>query len=643
MSNLPPKKRKCDQIYTYGTNDNLNVINITGGENTIKLSSDNKYELNISGGKNNITFFPEHKHDEITLKEKSSEKYNLIKQSINNFCPKKIIYITNLIQSLFPNEFEKTQFGKYFQSLQYSSIKNPNFFPNCNSCSELKKFISYKNYYIEDIPLPVLQYCVSKIGMTLQPSNNITAENIYFITGKLNKINIANIIKNNYINKNNNISMQLLNDYEHNNTFIIYIPGADVFFSYIFYFENKNIMYFQPLDNYLLKMNNNNNNLKMEGWFSHINNIYELKFTNKFKNIIYYKYKHASTFEIYFTPNYWNECVFNRNNIKGIKEKKKNENNILEQAAVNWEFLSEEEKKEKYKELAEKSLTNRSNGKKIVPCLVYKNYTIKNPVQYIDTNKLNYNKQIILNILTCDPNNENHIFESTVKIIRVDLMEKYKTLGNLLEEGMKFIRNQKIMGPYIRKNDGQLGKMYAFGELASMIDGKKIRNYRLTTEFNKNNLLSNIMVEYNKMLQEILPFESSVIRSYHKCFDENLPSCMGGDNGITKTMNVSMNLNNPPHYDLADLGTSVSIWTKEKMEETQNWNFILPSIMSINKDENYKGLAIGLSHGAMILWNAKIRHCSSIDKLGKNNNVYGWQVTNNLKSLQSYVKILNNE
>ena len=53
------KKRKCDQICTDGnaTNQKIKKINITGGENIIRLPNNDNYELNISGGKNNITFF----------------------------------------------------------------------------------------------------------------------------------------------------------------------------------------------------------------------------------------------------------------------------------------------------------------------------------------------------------------------------------------------------------------------------------------------------------------------------------------------------------------------------------------------------------------------------------------------------------
>ena len=40
----------------------------------------------------------------------------------------------------------------------------------------------------------------------------------------------------------------------------------------------------------------------------------------------------------------------------------------------------------------------------------------------------------------------------------------------------------------------------------------------------------------------------------------------------------------------------------------------------------------------MVSWDGKIKHCSSVGEMSDNNEVYGWQVTNNIVHLQNFLK-----
>ena len=40
----------------------------------------------------------------------------------------------------------------------------------------------------------------------------------------------------------------------------------------------------------------------------------------------------------------------------------------------------------------------------------------------------------------------------------------------------------------------------------------------------------------------------------------------------------------------------------------------------------------------MVSWDGKIKHCSSVGEVSDNNEVYGWQVTNNIVHLQNFLK-----
>jgi len=50
------------------------------------------------------------------------------------------------------------------------------------------------------------------------------------------------------------------------------------------------------------------------------------------------------------------------------------------------------------------------------------------------------------------------------------------------------------------------------------------------------------------------------MRRMLESFDELPPACLGGIDGLTKSINASVNLANEAHYDCNDVGVGVSIW-----------------------------------------------------------------------------------
>jgi len=45
------------------------------------------------------------------------------------------------------------------------------------------------------------------------------------------------------------------------------------------------------------------------------------------------------------------------------------------------------------------------------------------------------------------------------------------------------------------------------------------------------------------------------------------PVCMGGKLGMTNSMNVSINLANPAHYDIQDLGVDIEMWMEMNLTQ----------------------------------------------------------------------------
>jgi len=52
-------------------------------------------------------------------------------------------------------------------------------------------------------------------------------------------------------------------------------------------------------------------------------------------------------------------------------------------------------------------------------------------------------------------------------------------------------------------------------------------------------------------------WESVMMKRTMQSFDELPPLCMGGKLGMTKSMNISINLANPAQFDVQDLGVGL--------------------------------------------------------------------------------------
>ena len=417
---------------------------------------------------------------------------------------------------------------------------------------------------------------------------------------------------------------------------IILIPSASVFFHPELFYSNINKKVYIPIDLKYLNYDFKYNHLVQGGMVKEMNYLYEIFINNNCKIIEKKTYHNLDKFEIGLIPNYWNANLENINICPSSKLLLERFKQIKYYRSM-WHRMSTEKKKQAYTKLLKNDTTNRKYAKVIVPFLLYKNIQCHQS-KFINVNKLEYGEKVVIRILDKNNLNGESIDLGIISVTKVDLNGKYKKLNKLLENSMELLSNGLKSIRSVRESDGQLGNMYVFGQHAKRSSkNNKIGFYLGTNEFEKNDLLKNLMTEYKKMLKDILPIEVSIIEKYPDCYNENIPEIMGGVNGITKSINCSKGLCNPPHLDVNDLGIGISIWTEEKIGMAENWEFILPSLVDDLSDRKIEGIRVGLCHGALISWHGNYRHCSTIGEVGLNNEVYGWHISNNLPSLKGFL------
>jgi len=69
-----------------------------------------------------------------------------------------------------------------------------------------------------------------------------------------------------------------------------------------------------------------------------------------------------------------------------------------------------------------------------------------------------------------------------------------------------------------------------------------------------------------------------------ECFDEKPSKCVGGDKGLTKSINCTINLANLAHYNSSNEGVGIGIW----FEREKHVYFVMPNVMIVAKKENGK-------------------------------------------------------
>ena len=93
------------------------------------------------------------------------------------------------------------------------------------------------------------------------------------------------------------------------------------------------------------------------------------------------------------------------------------------------------------------------------------------------------------------------------------------------------------------------------------------------------------------------------------------PSYMGGEQGVSSSMVVSVDLANATHYDINDASMCFAIFAETKPYTTRGWFFTLPNVLVKFQNRTYHGLALKLCHGACIHWDGRIiRHGTSVHK-----------------------------
>jgi hypothetical protein len=200
--------------------------------------------------------------------------------------------------------------------------------------------------------------------------------------------------------------------------------------------------------------------------------------------------------------------------------------------------------------------------------------------------------------------------DGSTSIVHIRHTRDPSVLESIVRLGKRLPKNSAI-----RNNVGDKGSMVAVGvkNWGTENPEEYAVTKRLIPEFSGaahhvSNYLRNVLPRVYNAIQDADKIKRGE-RKYEKM------KC-----GPGSVLVISKNLGNASHYDYADDSVSFSVWAEEQPGGSRNWFFVMPSLSY----QGSKGVLVQLSHGVAISWDGtKIRHCTSVTKMGENNNVYG--------------------
>jgi len=98
-------------------------------------------------------------------------------------------------------------------------------------------------------------------------------------------------------------------------------------------------------------------------------------------------------------------------------------------------------------------------------------------------------------------------------------------------------------------------------------------------------------------------------------FNEVSPSYLGGDSGISLSINVSHNFANSSHYNLLDYGASIMVWVldNEASRNCDQYLIFINIIETVGSRQNKKDIMIKISDGMLMSFQgSSLQHGTTI-------------------------------
>jgi hypothetical protein len=214
----------------------------------------------------------------------------------------------------------------------------------------------------------------------------------------------------------------------------------------------------------------------------------------------------------------------------------------------------------------------------------------------------------------------------TQSYVSVTTLTNHPTFKRSIETSTEQFLGDRSKFVSARNSVGDHGQMTAVGLLCSRTGGSLMETKAGTLDTPFRSGLSDLCREAASFANDKFPGLVSTINHLEASAGITRPPYMGGPDGISSSMAVSVDLANSTHYDVHDASMGFVVFSESKPHTTTDWNFVLPNILVKFNNHTYHGLSLQLHHGACIHFDGRIiRHGTSMhNRLSKDAHTMGF-------------------
>lgn len=374
-------------------------------------------------------------------------------------------------------------------------------------------------------------------------------------------------------------------------TVIIYLPATSVFYCWLA--QTEKMQAFLPLPSSWLRLQRKDGVPASGSYIKSINNVWHLTLPSGLSPpymLTAFQFSDDHEYAPLLPPDVWP-------NLEGL--------------VVPPEVSSNP--RQRYKLLLDKSPSNKKN------CRCY----VKGALHLeIPSSCLIINHMVIgdIDLKVCHHDKMSRVQSESWVLVRRVLDSKFLRLAN----GVGDLLARNGSKGNTRQHTGDQGGMYGLGDMLSRcghdVFSPKVMHH--IPHFTAK--LSEVCLLARSIFESIFPVALKTMQSVERDVGIFPSDAMGGNSGVTCSMDVSIDLGNATHYDVGDGSVGFSVWTELKPGQAKNWYFVLPNVLCRYQNNTYHGVAIQLFHGVAISWDGRVlRHGTTITDVGEGNHTFG--------------------
>jgi hypothetical protein len=201
----------------------------------------------------------------------------------------------------------------------------------------------------------------------------------------------------------------------------------------------------------------------------------------------------------------------------------------------------------------------------------------------------------------------------TQSYLSVTTLMNHPTFKKSIESSTRHFLVDRAKFVSARNSVCDLGQMTAVGILASRTGGSLMETKAGTVDTPFRTGLPELCRQAALFANDKFPGLVSTIHHLESAAGITRPPYMGGSDGVSASMAVSVDLANATHYDVHDASMGFVVFAESKPHTTTDWNFVLPNVLVKFRNQTYHGLALKLHHGACVHFDGRIiRHGTSM-------------------------------